>query len=559
MLREKGEVAVPPTIHALLQARLDALRSEERAVMECAAVEGEVFHRGTILQLAPESDVDAQLPALVRKELIRPEAPALPEDDAYRFRHLLIRDAAYESLPKELRAELHERFALWLEEHTELVEQDEIVGYHLEQAYRYRMELDESDPRRGPLSERAAEHLGAAGQAALGRADYEGGINLLERAIAMLPTNSEQRPALLSELGHALVGTGRFDDTRACARELVGLDALWKAHGTLLEHAVGWHVGWARPLEEVRSELARAMTIFEEHGDELGMAGALTAEADIAWSMNRAGECAKLREQALVHAERANHLALIQELREGLVMNYSHGPTPADAAIPTLEAMLEHGSGLLVVEAAAKRGLARIAAARGDFDAARELMYAGVAPIGEMGLVVQHAALCQGSAFVERMAGDLGAEERELRGGLEVLDSLGERAFSSTLAVLLADCLAHQGRDAEAQEYVRLVRERTPPHDLTNYIGADATEAVLRARRGEHEDAERLALRAVERAETTDFWETRGQSFEALGAVYLAAGRREEARSAYASALEVYDAKEASVPAERLRALVAEL
>ena len=197
MLHEEGDVAVPPTIHALLHARLDALGREERAVVERGSVEGQVFHRGTVLELAPETDVDAQLPLLIRKELIRPDASTLPGDDAYRFRHLLIRDAAYESLPKETRADLHERFAVWLEEHAELVEQDEIVGYHLEQAHRYRKELDQD---RAQLAERAAMHLGAAGREALGRADFRAAINLLERAVGLLPRGDERRLPLVSEL-----------------------------------------------------------------------------------------------------------------------------------------------------------------------------------------------------------------------------------------------------------------------------------------------------------------------------------------------------------------------
>ena len=82
------------------------------------------------------------LAALVHKELIRPNRPQLAGEDGFRFRHLLIRDAAYDGLPKATRADLHERFASWLEQRgSELVELDEIVGYHLEQACRYREEL----------------------------------------------------------------------------------------------------------------------------------------------------------------------------------------------------------------------------------------------------------------------------------------------------------------------------------------------------------------------------------------------------------------------------------
>ena len=139
----EGEVVVPPTLHALLAARLDQLEPAERRILECGAIEGEIFHRGAIQALAPEeTQVTPRLAALVRKELIRPDRPQIAGEDGFRFRHLLIRDAAYEALPKSARADLHQRLGAWLEEHgTELVELDEILGYHLEQALAYRVEL----------------------------------------------------------------------------------------------------------------------------------------------------------------------------------------------------------------------------------------------------------------------------------------------------------------------------------------------------------------------------------------------------------------------------------
>ena len=134
----EGEVVVPPTLHALLAARLDQLEPAERRILECGAIEGEIFHRGAIQALAPEeTQVTPRLAALVRKELIRPDRPQIAGEDGFRFRHLLIRDAAYEALPKSARADLHQRLGAWLEEHgTELVELDELLGYHLEQALR---------------------------------------------------------------------------------------------------------------------------------------------------------------------------------------------------------------------------------------------------------------------------------------------------------------------------------------------------------------------------------------------------------------------------------------
>ena len=120
-----------------------------------------------------DGTVVPRLAALVRKELIRPDRTQLPGDDAFRFRHLLVRDAAYDGLSKAIRAELHERFADWLDERgADLVEVDEILGFHLEQAARYKAELGETDRE---LAERAGERLAAAGRRALARGDQRGG------------------------------------------------------------------------------------------------------------------------------------------------------------------------------------------------------------------------------------------------------------------------------------------------------------------------------------------------------------------------------------------------
>jgi predicted ATPase len=169
----EGEVVVPETLRAVLAARLDQLEPAERFVLDRAAVEGEIFHRGAVRALSDRRDVTPRLASLVRKGLIRPDKAQLPGDDAFRFRHLLLRDAAYEALPKATRAALHERFAIWLLQRGEgLVEQEESLGYHLEQAVRYKAELGRPDPQ---LAELAGEHLAAAGRRAFWRGDIRAG------------------------------------------------------------------------------------------------------------------------------------------------------------------------------------------------------------------------------------------------------------------------------------------------------------------------------------------------------------------------------------------------
>src|SRR6266540_4079540 len=162
----EDEVEVPPTLSALLTARLDQLDPSERRIVERGAVEGEIFHRGAVQALSPdEPHVTPRLAALVRRELIRPHPAQLPGDDGFRFRHLLIRDAAYDALPKGV-----------------LVELDEVVGYHFEQAAGYQAELGRPDPA---LALRAGDRLAAAGQRALDRGDERAAARLLERALTL--------------------------------------------------------------------------------------------------------------------------------------------------------------------------------------------------------------------------------------------------------------------------------------------------------------------------------------------------------------------------------------
>jgi class 3 adenylate cyclase/tetratricopeptide (TPR) repeat protein len=203
---EEGEVVVPPTLQALLAARLDQLEPAERSVLERGAVEGEIFHRGAVQALGTDdaTQVTPRLAALVRKQLIRPDRQQLSGEDAFRFRHLLIRDAAYDGLPKAVRAELHERFADWLEEHgAGVVELDELLGYHLERAYWYRVELGgDDDTRQGPgedtaaVGRRAVQALDGAGQRAIRLSANERAVEHFSRAIEIiegLPESDEQR------------------------------------------------------------------------------------------------------------------------------------------------------------------------------------------------------------------------------------------------------------------------------------------------------------------------------------------------------------------------------
>jgi class 3 adenylate cyclase/tetratricopeptide (TPR) repeat protein len=559
MVREGArddELVVPPTIHALLQARLDLLDADERAVIERGAVEGEVFHRGAVAELAPapvRPELATHLATLVRKELIRATPPAFPDDDAFRFRHLLIRDAAYESLPKATRAELHERFADWLSDH-ELVELDEILGYHLEQAHRYRRELDTGDTRLPELAARGHEHLAAGGRAALERGDFGAGLKLLRRAAAIVPDDDPRRHALAPAMGFALEETGHAEEAlsllasvqstpRQDIRALVTL-----VHDTLDVFTAG------SVTPDVRSRRrSEARQVLEEAGDDEGLGVYWWSVAAEHWLANRAAETLAAGEEGLRYFERAGTRVLwAGDLEHFTQAAYIFGPLPVHEGIARLRTLRASNRGMLA-EARSSGVLARLLAMAGDIASARELHKASRETVRQAGMPTMAAAMSTHAGWIEQRAGDYEAWEQALRSGIEELDRLRSDAYFSTAAGDLALCLHLQGRYDEVAALCATIRERSPSADVVNFIFADALEGGVRAHEGRFDEAEELGRRAVEDADETDFVENRAQSRLLLAESLLAAGRAAEASSLAGTALSILDAKGDVTKAARVR------
>ena len=335
-----GDVTVPPTIQALLAARIDQLDPGERAVLERGSVEGRVFHRSAVEALAPDDGaVATRLTSLVRKELVRSDKPAFVGHHAFRFRHLLIRDAAYEALAKATRAELHERFAGWLQTHGEdLVELDEILGYHLEQAYSYRRQLglpeDEKDVL---LGTRAAACLGASGRRAAVRGDGPAAARFFERAAALLPTEDPRRLELLTSLGGALIESAAWDRARDVLSEAeataqrVG-DRGAAAHARVRLIFLDLHTNPDASHKSVRVDLEGAIRVFEALGDKSGLARALHLAAMLLMWGGQNARAREEMEQAARHAREAGDRALEIDALCGVVMTVVYGPEPVAPA-----------------------------------------------------------------------------------------------------------------------------------------------------------------------------------------------------------------------------------
>jgi len=553
--RGDREIVVPPTIQALLQARLDALSENERTVIECGSVEGQVFHRGAVAELAPpvRSGVDAHLSALVRQELIRPEGPVFAGDEAFRFRHTLIRDAAYESLPKATRAELHERFANWLGGHA-LVERDEILGYHLEQAYRYRRELDPEAAELGGLAERTAGHLAAAGRAALDRGDARAARTLLERVTAVLPVDDERRLAIGPELADVYYETA---DTRAVeiltyARSAG--DPITSARAAVRLGSLGFHGTHEIGKEQRVALLEGARAVFEAEGHDLGLAEYWRAEAEERWTACHAEEAAEACEHALVHLGRAGAgcTYLDRRTRQLLLRTLVSGPITVNAALARTAELSRENDGPLV-RATEHAVTGTLLSMRGEIDRALELVRGARRVFADAGHPVLAGSYANAEGTIEMRAGAWQQAEQTLRDGLTDLEERGERTYSSTLAAMLAIVLVSTDRLADARVALEQARRTTASDDVINFVFIGFTEGLLLARENRFSEAETVARRAVALTDGIDFRFGRPLAHSYFAETLALAGRPEEAGRHAATALRLLEDKGDVMLAERMR------
>ncbi len=563
LVRESGdgEVAVPPTIQALLAARLDQLDASERAVLERGSVEGRIFHRRAVEALAPEDDaVATRLTALVRKELVRPDKAVFSGDDAFRFRHLLIRDAAYDGLAKATRAELHERFADWLETHgQDLVELDEILGYHLEQAYSYRRQLGLLEEDDAALAERAAGYLGASGRRASLRGDASAAVRFLERAAALLPTESRQRIKLLPALGDALLETGAWDRARDVLTEAVTTaerlrDRGTAAHATIGLVLLGLHTDPGASHAQVRAELEEAIRVFEALDDKSGLGSALRMAAMLRMWSGENSRAVEEMQRAAHHARDAGDRALEIEALAGIVIGLVYGPEPAATALVRVEDIERESNGATRLQAAALRAQAGLQAMLGRFDRARELVATADEMAAELGLENFRAAgILRMAGEIELMAGHPPAAERFFRQAYETLARDKDWGHLASVAPLLAEALLAQGHTDEAETLLAAAAGWAIEDDAEGQILIARASSKLAALRGDASAAEAHARHAVERARKSDELNAQARTLVTLADALELAGQREEASAALREALSLYEQKGNIVGVEQLR------
>jgi predicted ATPase/class 3 adenylate cyclase len=560
-----SSISIPPTIQTLLAARFDRLEAGERAVLERASVVGRVFWWEAVSELSPHdlrSQLSSHLQSLTRKELIHPSFSG--EEDALEFTHILVRDAAYREIPKALRAELHERLADWIDARSSdwAGEYDEIVAYHLEQAYRSRRELGLMTVEIEAVGMRAAAYLGSAGRRAIARDDLPAGVDLLSKAASLPSPDEQNRLDLLLQLAFALRNVGDFERLQAVVdemREAAGAadDDRLLAHVSILELWIRLFTNPEGSPEEARRQAPHAISVFEQLGDEQGLAEAWSLLGLVAVTEAQFGPAQEAWEQAAAHAHAAGERREELEALSWVLLCMWAGPAHAQEGLRRCAEILEQARGDHKGMASAQFMRAMFEATLGRFEDARALIAQARALLQEVGLTVWMAGpMTQMVGFVELLADDPTTAERTLRWGYQTLRSVGEMAWLSTLVAILAEAVYAQGRYDEAEDLAKVSRDSAGSEDAYSQVLWRGVQAKVLARRGSSEEAERLVRASVALAESTDSLELQAAALANLAEVLGLAGRASEADAIVARAVQLFERKGNVVAPQRIRGLV---
>ncbi|HWH84295.1 MAG TPA: AAA family ATPase, partial [Burkholderiaceae bacterium] len=567
-----GEITVPPTIQALLEARIDRLNREERAAVDPASVIGLEFAQPAVEALAPNAvraSLDRYLAALTHKQFIRPApSPGQPEV-RFRFGHHLVRETVYNGLLKRARATLHADFVRWADginaERDRGLEFEEILGYHLEQAHRYLSELGTQDDAVLAIGVDAARRLGRAGRRAFARSDMAAAANLVQRATALLPTQHPHRLELLPLLAEALMERGDFKAAREVLAEAAEAadhlgDARLQSGARLVRMLVRLYSAeageWSSEALRFAHESLPALEALDAHNE---LATAWRLIAIVHGVAGRYGEVVKASEQVLTHARLAGNDRLVSRTRMGLATSALLGPTPVCEAITQCDRLIADGLSDRQVESSILCTLAQLRAMNGEFDEARRLVRRGRSVLRDLGQGVRAASTGIALARVELLAGgDLATAEREVRLDCDFLVSVGETYFLSTVAAFLARIVRQQGRDADALALSKIAEDAAAEDDVDAQILWRSVRAPILARQGDLVAAEALAGSALELAAQTEDPVCRADALSELAAVLAIAGRTDEALQRVSEAFAVYSAKGDVVSAARVRSLPVE-
>jgi DNA-binding SARP family transcriptional activator/tetratricopeptide (TPR) repeat protein len=548
---------LPSTIQAVLAARIDRLAPGERAVLEHASVQGRGLYVGGVVALLPQLDraeVAGHVVSLVHKKLMRPDRSDIRDEDAFRFSHVLIREVAYQGLPRGRRAELHEQLAEWLAAWPG--PRDDMIGFHLAEAYLNRAALGPIGRHERAIAAAAVKRLSAAAEAARLRGDPAAGARLLERAETVVGADAEARGELLPELGAALYDAGRLDEAAETLDEAVEhstagpLRARAQIERELVRLETDPEAGTAQA-ERVARE---GLDLLDRTQDLHGACRAWFLRGYVAWIAGRAGDADEFWTRSAQCAGRAGAERERFEVVGWRAMAAAQGPAQVEDAIRRCEEF-----GELVKESPHAtvwilHPLALLRAMNEDLDGACELLAEADRIRTALG------GLSSGFSHLEAWArlslGQPELAETRLRADVETLASMSGKGTLATTLAVLAKAVLVQGRVDEAGALSAATQREAATGDTMTQMIWRGVGARVAARQGRAEEGESLARAGVELADSTDLISLRGDAKLDLADVLRTLGRGEEAEQAAQEGLALYRSKGNAAAAREAEALL---
>ncbi len=565
-------IETPTQIRYVLGARLDRLSETERAVIDSAAVIGRQFAAHDVVALVPaleEQQATEVLTSLARKELLRVVAASGASldggRDRFRFRHGLIQEVTYRTIDKETRAELHERYADWLDEASR---SDRTIALHLERAYEYRTELGGDNETTRALARRAGERLAAAGGRRSGRGEPSAdAATLLARAVELLPESHPSWLGTYLDLAHALRDRdlSKAIETYDRVVELAHAagDERTAMHAALGRLEVQWYNGLRSNWDQGRPDIDRAVRVFSspnpELRDDLGLA---KARRLLAYMYAAKGESTIAREEAeeaIEVVQRVGDDRLEAQIRRlyGVILFW--GPAPLDEVVSINEQALDWArrKGMYSLEVGALSLAARAAAMRGEMAAARDLSEQARSAVGaDEAELLTAAADSISQGLIELLDDEVADAERALRRGYDALERRHATASRANVAALLARALLRQGRDPEAEHYTQICESLAALGQLDTRIKWRGIRAVVMAHRGEIKAAEELARFAVKLAKGSEQLDSQAEALTDLAEVLRVTNdpaKHAEADELIEQAIELYGKKGNVTAQKKLR------
>ena len=457
-------VELPPTIQALLAARLGPPRSATSGT--CSSGRRSSARSSGAERSRPLSatgDAHAR-PDAARRSSARSSSAgrsSAPGDDGFRFRHALIRDAAYDRIPKGRRADLHERFADWLELQRRARDGDRRLPPRAGLPATAELgSLDDHTRSLGERARRAAHRRRASGRCA--RDDVPAAVNLLERGAALLPAGERLTRARAPRARRRADAIGRLRSRRRRARRGARPRRAPTATG-------GSSCAPSSSASSSGSSRMRRRPTRGDHphrrggdpgprgaGDDAGVAKAWWLLSEPPVNACRWGERAAALEHALDYARRAGDAPRRLAPPRSWCRRSSSGRRRSTPPSSGLSSSCATSEGDRLLTASILSSLAVLLAMRGEFDEARAQWARARGLWDELGTAHNRAIRSIDGSTIELLAGDVDAALRELRTGGRMLEEIGDVHFPATIAAYLAAALAHGGRFTEAEEVARV-------------------------------------------------------------------------------------------------------